>query len=57
MSLALRTEDARRRVQERNELEYQQDLQAIQERIRDSEGPDIRETMKDQIRQWFIECR
>ena len=29
----------------------------IKDKIRDVEGPDMKETMQDQIRQWFIECR
>uniref|UniRef100_H2YYK9 ATPase AAA-type core domain-containing protein n=1 Tax=Ciona savignyi TaxID=51511 RepID=H2YYK9_CIOSA len=40
-----------------NEVEYQQALVTIKEKIRQVEGPDIKETMQDQIRQWFIECR
>lgn len=30
---------------------------SIKDKIRDVEGPDLKETMQDQIRQWFIECR
>ena len=30
---------------------------SIKDKIRDVEGPDMKETMQDQIRQWFIECR
>uniref|UniRef100_H2YYL2 IQ motif containing with AAA domain 1 n=1 Tax=Ciona savignyi TaxID=51511 RepID=H2YYL2_CIOSA len=44
-------------TQEENEVEYQQALVTIKEKIRQVEGPDIKETMQDQIRQWFIECR
>ena len=29
----------------------------VKDKIRDVEGPDMKETMQDQIRQWFIECR
>uniref|UniRef100_H2YYL1 IQ motif containing with AAA domain 1 n=1 Tax=Ciona savignyi TaxID=51511 RepID=H2YYL1_CIOSA len=47
----------RRITQEENEVEYQQALVTIKEKIRQVEGPDIKETMQDQIRQWFIECR
>ena len=32
-------------------------LVSIKDKIRDVEGPDMKETMQDQIRQWFIECR
>lgn len=34
-----------------------QALVSIKDKIRDVEGPDMKETMQDQIRQWFIECR
>ena len=44
-------------TQEENEVEYQQALVTIKEKIRQVEGPDMKETMQDQIRQWFIECR
>ena len=30
---------------------------SIKEKIREIEGPDMKENMRDQIRQWFIECR
>ena len=30
---------------------------SIKEKIREIEGPDVKENMQDQIRQWFIECR
>lgn len=29
----------------------------VQDKLREQEGPSMRETMMDQIRQWFIECR
>ena len=32
-------------------------LVSIKEKIREIEGPDMKENMQDQIRQWFIECR
>ncbi|CAK8678578.1 unnamed protein product [Clavelina lepadiformis] len=54
---AEKTETDRRVTQEENEVEYQQALVTIKEKIRQVEGPDIKETMQDQIRQWFIECR
>ena len=34
-----------------------QALVSIKEKIREIEGPDVKENMQDQIRQWFIECR
>jgi len=44
-------------TQEENEVEYQQALVTVKEKIRHVEGPDMKEMMQDQIRQWFIECR
>ncbi|KAG7488774.1 hypothetical protein MATL_G00038550 [Megalops atlanticus] len=42
------------------QAEYEEDFQratiTIADKLREVEGPDMRETMKDQIRQWFIEC-
>lgn len=56
-ALALKTEATRRITQGNHENEYQQALGTIREKIKETEGPDIKETMMDQIRQWFIECR
>uniref|UniRef100_F6V6L4 Uncharacterized protein n=1 Tax=Ciona intestinalis TaxID=7719 RepID=F6V6L4_CIOIN len=56
-AFAEKTEADRHITQEENEVEYQQALVTIKEKIRQVEGPDIKETMQDQIRQWFIECR
>lgn len=36
---------------------FLQGLVSIKEKIREIEGPDMKENMQDQIRQWFIECR
>ena len=36
---------------------HTQALVSIKDKIRAVEGPDMKETMQDQIRQWFIECR
>ncbi|XP_064870812.1 dynein regulatory complex protein 11-like [Oncorhynchus nerka] len=47
----------RRLVQEENEAEYQRALVSIKESVRAVDGPDLRETLQEQIRQWFIECR
>ncbi|XP_038642218.1 dynein regulatory complex protein 11 isoform X1 [Scyliorhinus canicula] len=44
-------------VQEVHEVEYQEALLTIKEHLRAVEGPDIQETLLEQIRQWFIECR
>ena len=55
--MVARAELERRRVQEINEGEYQHALVSVKERLRETEGPDIKEQMMEQIRQWFIECR
>ena len=55
--MAVKTEGTRRVTQEMHEQEYQQALVTVKDKIRESEGPDVKETMMDQIRQWFIECR
>lgn len=49
--------DGRHRVQEEHEIEYQKALVNIKESVRSVDGPDIKETLQEQIRQWFIECR
>ncbi|MCJ8734625.1 hypothetical protein PDJAM_G00237410 [Pangasius djambal] len=46
----------RRSKQEEHEEDYQKALISISESLRETEGPDMKEMMKDQIRQWFIEC-
>ncbi|KAM3857053.1 dynein regulatory complex protein 11 [Diretmus argenteus] len=54
---ARQVETSRRLVQDQHEAEYQAALLNIKASVRVVEGPDIRETLKEQIRQWFIECR
>ncbi|KAL1022283.1 hypothetical protein UPYG_G00024610 [Umbra pygmaea] len=54
---AQRVEAARRLVQEENEAEYQRVLVSTKESVQAVDGPDIRETLQEQIRQWFLECR
>ena len=56
-ALVLKTESQRRITQEMHEQEYQQALITVKDKIRETEGPDMKEMMMDQIRQWFIECR
>lgn len=46
-----------RTKQEEYEEDYQKSVVAITNQLQDVEGQDMRTTMKDQIRQWFIECR
>merc|ERR1712176_941299 len=55
--LCKKTEHNRRITQEQHEIEYQQALVSIKDKLRETDGPDMKETMQDQIRQWFIECR
>lgn len=54
---AKKTEERRRDIVKHNEKEYQQGLVSIKEKIRQGEGPDMKERMISQIRQWFLECR
>ena len=54
---ARKVENLRRTTQDEHEREYQQALITIKDKIRESEGPDMKENMQEQIRQWFIECR
>ncbi|KAM3619184.1 uncharacterized protein V6R79_004288 [Siganus canaliculatus] len=56
--IAVRANEASLRIkQEEYEEEYQKSSEAVTIQLRDVEGHDIRKTMKDQIRQWYIECR
>ncbi|XP_071399760.1 dynein regulatory complex protein 11 [Centroberyx affinis] len=45
-----------RTKQEEHEEDFQRSIVTITNKLRDVEGPDMSETMKDQIRQWFVEC-
>ncbi|KAF7658829.1 hypothetical protein LDENG_00007200 [Lucifuga dentata] len=47
----------RRLVQEQNEDEYLKALLSIRKSVQSAEETDMRETLREQIRQWFIECR
>uniref|UniRef100_A0A8D2ZQ37 AAA+ ATPase domain-containing protein n=1 Tax=Scophthalmus maximus TaxID=52904 RepID=A0A8D2ZQ37_SCOMX len=51
------SEACTRMKQQEHEEEYQKSIVAVTKQLRDIEGHDISKTMKDQIRQWFIECR
>ncbi|XP_077874420.1 dynein regulatory complex protein 11 isoform X4 [Ictidomys tridecemlineatus] len=44
-------------VQLRHEEGYREALVTIKNHLQQTEGPDIKESLRDQIRQWFIECR
>lgn len=52
-----KVKDQRRVTQHEHEREYRKALVSIKEKLREVEGPEMRENMQDQIRQWFIECR
>ena len=54
---ALANQSYRRAKQKEHEEDYQKSIGTITKKLREVEGPDMRETMKDQIRQWFIECQ
>uniref|UniRef100_A0A8C5L077 IQ motif containing with AAA domain 1 n=1 Tax=Jaculus jaculus TaxID=51337 RepID=A0A8C5L077_JACJA len=47
----------RNEVQIKHEENYREALVTIKEDLRIMEGPDMRESLQHQIRQWFIECR
>ncbi|KAM7121635.1 IQ and AAA domain-containing protein 1-like [Molossus nigricans] len=49
-------EDARRLRQMEKEEEFQLAIVKTQDSLRETEGPSMKEKMKAQIRQWFIEC-
>ncbi|XP_074524462.1 dynein regulatory complex protein 11 [Halichoeres trimaculatus] len=50
-------ETSTRIKQEEYEEDYLKAVVAITNQLREAEGHDISETLKAQIRQWFIECR
>uniref|UniRef100_A0A8C0W842 ATPase AAA-type core domain-containing protein n=1 Tax=Castor canadensis TaxID=51338 RepID=A0A8C0W842_CASCN len=54
-SVSLPQETRRLRQMEKEE-EFQLAIAKTHDSLIDTEGPDMREKMKDQIRQWFIEC-
>ncbi|XP_039351904.1 dynein regulatory complex protein 11 isoform X1 [Mauremys reevesii] len=54
---AQNVETKRCEVQGWHETEYKKALVSIKTQLREIEGPDIKESLQDQIRQWFIECR
>ncbi|XP_066093644.1 IQ and AAA domain-containing protein 1-like [Saccopteryx bilineata] len=49
-------EDVRRLQQMEKEEEFQLAAVKTQDALRETEGPDMREKIKEQIREWFIEC-
>lgn len=55
--IAEKTEALRSELQQQYEADFQHALVQIKDSVRETEGLDIKETLQDQIRQWFIECR
>ncbi|ELK27537.1 Putative IQ and AAA domain-containing protein 1-like protein [Myotis davidii] len=56
VSVANLRNDVRRSRQTEKEEEFQMAIAKTHDALRETEGPDIKEKMKEQIRQWFIEC-
>ncbi|KAJ4943004.1 hypothetical protein JOQ06_005513 [Pogonophryne albipinna] len=56
--IAAQSSEASRKIkQDEHNEDYQKSLVSVTNQLRDVEGYDISKTMKEQIRQWFIECR
>ncbi|KAM9385811.1 dynein regulatory complex protein 11 [Pholidichthys leucotaenia] len=56
--ITAQTSEASTRVKrEEHEEAYQKSTTAVTNQLRETEGHDMSKTMKEQIRQWFIECR
>uniref|UniRef100_A0A8C4KYZ1 IQ motif containing with AAA domain 1 like n=1 Tax=Equus asinus asinus TaxID=83772 RepID=A0A8C4KYZ1_EQUAS len=56
LSQACLWEDVRRLHQVEKEQEFQLAITKTHDSLKEMEGPDMKEKMKEQIRQWFIEC-
>ncbi|XP_058493439.1 dynein regulatory complex protein 11 isoform X1 [Solea solea] len=50
-------ESCTRIKQQEHEEDFQKSILAVRKQLRDVESHDMSEKMKDQIREWFIECR
>uniref|UniRef100_H3DDL2 Zgc:153738 n=1 Tax=Tetraodon nigroviridis TaxID=99883 RepID=H3DDL2_TETNG len=50
-------EDKTLMTREEYEEDYQKTIKAVVKQLQDVEGLDIGKTMKEQLRQWFFECR
>eukprot|EP01116_Phalansterium_solitarium_P018485 TRINITY_DN4902_c0_g1_i1.p1 TRINITY_DN4902_c0_g1~~TRINITY_DN4902_c0_g1_i1.p1 ORF type:complete len:633 (+),score=286.29 TRINITY_DN4902_c0_g1_i1:138-2036(+) len=48
------TRTRRKLIQNQNEQDYLQQLTVIKQKLHDYEGPDIKEHLQDEIRQWFM---
>ncbi|TNN89362.1 IQ and AAA domain-containing protein 1-like [Liparis tanakae] len=51
------SEACTRRKREEHHADYQKSVVAVTNQLREVEGHDMSKAMKDQLRQWFIECR
>ncbi|KAL6081708.1 hypothetical protein STEG23_005615 [Scotinomys teguina] len=56
LSQAIIGDESRRVRQVEKEEEFQDAIRKTHNSLTETEGPDMKEKMKDQIRQWFIEC-
>lgn len=56
-SVASLRKDVKKFRQMEREEEFQMAIVKAHDALRETEGPDIKEMMKEQIRQWFIECQ
>lgn len=56
-TIACLGDSVRRLLQVEKEQEYQLAMVKTQDTLKETEGPDMKEKMKEQIRQWFIECQ
>lgn len=57
LSQACLWEDVRRLHQVEKEQEFQLAITKTHDSLKEMEGPEMKEKMKEQIRQWFIECQ
>ncbi|KAM6945370.1 dynein regulatory complex protein 11 [Aplochiton taeniatus] len=56
--LRAQQEEVRRRLtQDQHQAEYHRALEEVKESVLTVEEADIKETLQEQIRQWFMECR
>ena len=54
---AARVAEQRRVTQEQHEAQYRTALVAIKAKIKEVEGPDMKENMAEKIRDWFVAYR
>ncbi|KAG7260440.1 hypothetical protein CRUP_029439 [Coryphaenoides rupestris] len=56
-AIAQQHEASRRVKQAEHHQDFLDATVSITRKLREVEGPDMKETLKTQIRQWFFECR